>query len=170
MRFALHNPGKPYRIPFTHRNTPTKNRWTYSEHGRLAWALIVMQDSPIPSYTDLPDTEEEVLNMLEDTEEQDILAESMRQATLLAIEREPTKLFADPEKLKAKLEAERGNFGEDVEKAVRKALGYADDLVEQYFKPGDDPDVSRGAQMIEEQVQKKKEGLCKAVHQRQLRQ
>ncbi|ATU47017.1 hypothetical protein [Salinibacter phage M31CR41-2] len=163
MRYANANFGKPYEVPYTHRNVPTRGMWHYGNHGQLAFGLIKNEGQAIPQFS----------NMGKDYEttekDQEILSEIMRQSCLLALDREPQKFFAKPKELTARMRAARGRVSENDEQMIANALEEADELVYVYFKSGRQMSPASGIRMIDEIVQKRKTALSKGLQVGQIR-
>jgi hypothetical protein len=163
MRYANMNFGQPYEVPYTHENVPTKGLWHYGNHGQLAFGLIKNEDQAIPQFANMGDEYEA------GEEDRKILGEIMRQTCLLALDREPAKLFGAPNQLRAKMDAERGKVPEEIEKRVSGALDSADELVRIYFKEGRRTSPASGIRMIDEIIEKRKMALRKGVKAGQIR-
>lgn len=163
MRYANVNRGKPYNLPYTYENVPTRGRWTYSNHAQLAFGLIKNSRQAIPQFSNLPD------DYTPEGEDAELLGECMRQVVMLAVDREPHLFFAQPERLYANMQAQRGEVSEEIEDLVSGALDEADELVRLYFKEGRKRSPSSGVKMIDEIVEKRHRVMERSIEAAQFR-
>lgn len=140
--------------PVTHDGVAKGTSWDYHDHSRLAYGLIQNEDSIFPSFAG-----EEV--------EQTLLAECIRQASLLALQRNP-ELKLGPsdtsaESIRTAMKEQSGIVSDDMQQSVSRALDRADNLASSYFDRNECVSKTEGGKLIDEIIEENRRRMAQRI-------